>query len=53
MKKQPRIDAVQLMRDLREEVDNEVRGMSYEEQRDYIREQLEKTKSAGATKKIS
>jgi len=35
-----RVDAVQLMRDLREKLSREVEGMSFEEEKKYIRERV-------------
>lgn len=34
-------DAVQLMRDLREKLSREVEGMSYEEEKEYIRKRVQ------------
>lgn len=35
-----RFDAVQLMRDLREKLSREVEGMSFEEEKEYIRKRV-------------
>lgn len=37
-KQQTDVDAVQLMRSLREQIDRETEGMSYDEEKAYIRE---------------
>jgi hypothetical protein len=36
-----RLDAVQLMRNLREKLSREVEGMSYEEEKEYIRKRVQ------------
>jgi hypothetical protein len=40
MEKQKRFDAVRTMREIREELNRELAGMSFEEQQQYIREHL-------------
>jgi hypothetical protein len=40
-KPKKRLDAVQLMRNLREKLSREVEGMSYEEEKEYIRKRVQ------------
>jgi ribosomal protein L22 len=46
-----RIDAVRLMREIRDEISREIAGMDYQKQKQYIRNHLERERSGVKEKK--
>ena len=46
-----RVDAVRLMREIRDEISREIRGMSYEEEKRFIQEQLKSQEKLAEEKK--
>jgi len=47
-KKEKDFDAVQLMRSLREQLSHETAGMSFEEEKEYIRSRIKRTEEQSA-----
>ncbi|HEV2851496.1 MAG TPA: hypothetical protein VHC97_01715 [Thermoanaerobaculia bacterium] len=51
MKTKAGIDAVRLMREIRDEISREIRDMSFEEEKRYIQEQLRSQETLAEEKK--
>jgi len=48
--KKKKFDAVKMMRDIRTQIDIDIKGMTFEEEKKYFRSGSEKLKKAGNTK---